>query len=246
MEITKKKNDVKAIRIGDKIMVFINGEKKTVSKKITPETFDLILDLIKTNQQEKINDIFTSFDKNLKNFLSDSFDIRNQSIFFKNTDKEIIYSKLILRKALQLLAINESPQALFMLSEKLKSKQKFENKGIKVFQKIKELTITKRGNLIFKTNLNSLHLEKEQTYFGQPINFEKGYQNSFEIKIINEEAFDSYVLINPFDIVYFGYDSLNVSRFKILKFKNVITEPIVKIEDEELFDIPYEIFLLKK
>jgi hypothetical protein len=236
--------NVKAIRVGEKIMVFINGEKKTVSQKISPEIFNVILGHIKNNEQQKIGKIFNNFDNRISNYLGDSFDIRNQSIFFKNTDQEVIYSKLILRKALELLAINESPEPLIRLSNKIKTKQKLEEKGVKIFQNIKSLIITKNGNLIFHTKLEK---SNHKTFFGKPIN-QDYYNNSFNLKVVfnyDVEQPNCYVLINPFDIISFDYSSINVSRFKFLKDINIQESVIVNIDNEEVFDIPYEIFLLK-
>jgi hypothetical protein len=237
-------DNIKAIRVGDKIMIFINGEKKTISQKISPEIFNVILDYIKNNQQEKIGEVFNNFDSRISNYLGNSFDIKNNSIFFKGTDKEVLYSKLILRKALELLAMNENPEPLIKLSNKIKTKQKFEEKGTKIFQNIKNLIITKNGNLIFHTKVER---KKGLTFFGSPINTE-GYSSSFRLQVVFDyevENPDTYILINPFDITSFEYTSINVSRFKILENVDIKNKIVVAIKNEEVFDIPYEIFLLK-
>jgi hypothetical protein len=241
---TMTESNIKAIRVGDKIMVFINGEKKTISQKISPEIFNVILDYIKNNQQERIGEVFNNFDSRISNYLGNSFDIKNNSIFFKGTDKEVLYSKLILRKALELLAMNESPEPLIKLSNKIKTKQKFEDKGAKIFQNTKNLIITKNGNLIFHTKLsNKSHL----TSFGSPINIE-GHSPSYKMQVVfnyEVEEPDTYILINPFDITSFEYTAINVSRFKVLKNVDIQNKTVVDIKNEEVFDIPYEIFLLK-
>lgn len=241
---TMTENNIKAIRIGDKIMVFLNGEKKTISEKVSPEIFNVILNCIKNNQQERIGEIFNNFDNRISNYLGKSFDVKKNSIFFKNTNKEVLYSKLILRKALELLAMNESPEPLIKLSNKIKTKQKIEDKGVKVFQNIKNLIITRGGNLIFHTKLtNNANL----TFFGSPINIE-GHSHSFKIQVVfnfESEEPDTYILINPFDITHFEYNSINVSRFKVLENVDIKNEVVVDIKNEEVFDIPYEIFLLK-
>lgn len=241
---TMTENNIKAIRVGDKIMIFINGEKKTISQKVSPEIFNVILDYIKNNQQERIGEVFSNFDNRISNYLGNLFDIKNNSIFFKGTDKEVLYSKLILRKALELLAKNESPEPLIKLSNKIKTKQKFEDKGTKIFQNIKSLIITKNGNLIFHTKLSN---KSHFTSFGSPISFE-GHSPSFKLQVVFDykvEEPDTYILINPFDITSFEYTSLNVSRFKVLENIDISDKVIVDIKNEEVFDIPYEIFLLK-
>jgi hypothetical protein len=239
-------SNVKAIRVGDKIMVFINGDKKTISQKVSPEIFNVILEYIKNNQQERIGEVFNNFDDRIETYLGNSFDIKNNSIFFKGTDKEVLYSKLILRKALELLAMNESPEPLIKLSNKIKTKQKFEDKGTKIFQNIKNLIITKNGNLIFHTKLN---FKSNLTSFGSPINVLNGrYSNSYKIQVVfnyEVEEPDTYILINPFDITSFEYTSINVSRIKVLKNIDIKNKTVVDIKNEEVFDIPYEIFLLK-
>lgn len=241
---TMTENNIKAIRVGDKIMIFINGEKKTISQKVSPEIFNVILDYIKNNQQERIGEVFNNFDNRISNYLGNSFDIKNNSIFFKGTDVEVLYSKLILRKALELLAKNESPEPLIKLSNKIKTKQKFEDKGAKIFQNIKNLIITKNGNLIFHTKFEKT---KNSTFFGNPINIQ-GHSYSFRFPVVfnyEVEEPDTYILINPFDITSFEYTSINVSRFKVLENIDIIDKVIVDIKNEEVFDIPYEIFLLK-
>lgn len=237
-------NNIKAIRVGDKIMIFINGEKKTISQKISPEIFNVILEYIKNNQQEKIGEVFNNFDNKISNYLGNLFDIKNNSIFFKDTDKEVLYSKLILRKALELLAMNESPEPLIKLSNKIKIKQKFEDKGTKIFQNIKNLIITKNGNLIFHTKLDN---NKQLTFFGSPINFEERTL-SYKLPVVfnyEVEEPNTYILINPFDITSFEYTSINVSRYKVLRNFDFENKVVVDIKNEEVFDIPYEIFLLK-
>jgi len=237
--------NIKAIRVGDKIMIFINGEKKTISQKVSPEIFNVVLDYIKNNEQQRIGEIFNNFDNRISNYLGGLFDIKNQSIYFKNTDQEVIYSKLILRKALELLAINESPEPLIKLSNKIKTKQKLEDKGVKIFQNIKNLIITKNGNLIFHTKIEKLN---QKTFFGSPINYNDRFNNSFKLKVVFDyevEEPNCYILINPFDILSFEYSSINVSRFKVLKNVEIKDKVVIDIKNEEVFDIPYEIFLLK-
>jgi hypothetical protein len=236
--------NIKAIRVGDKIMIFINGEKKTISQKVSPEIFNVVLDYIKNNEQQRIGEIFNNFDNRISNYLGGLFDIKNQSIYFKDTDQEVIYSKLILRKALELLTINESPEPLIKLSNKIKTKQKLEDKGVKIFQNIKHLIITKNGNLIFHTKIEN---SNNKTFFGNPINI-NSINTSFKIKVVFDYDFEEpncYILINPFDILSFEYSSINVSRFKVLKNVEIKDKVVIDIKSEEVFDIPYEIFLLK-
>lgn len=241
---TMTKSNIKAIRVADKIMVFINGEKKTVSQKMSPEIFNVILECIKNNEQDRIGELFNNFDKKISKYLEDLFDIRGQSIFFKGTNDEVLYSKLILRKAIELLTMNESPKPLIKLSNKIRTKQKFEDKGVKVFQNIKNFIITKGGNLIFHTKYTPIN---NLTFYGNPIN-QNEYNNSVRIQVVFDyetEVPNTYVLINPFDITSFEHSSINVSRFKILKNIDIQNKTIVDIKNEEVFDMPYEIFLLK-
>ncbi len=240
-------DDIKAIRVGEKIMVFINGEKKTISQKVSPEIFNIILEHIKNNEQQKIGEIFNNFDNRITVYLGDLFDVKNNSLFFKNTDNEVIYSKLIIRKAIEMLAVNESPEPLIKLSKKIKIKQNIEEKGNKIFHNIKNLIITKNGNLIFHTNFERLN-NNNKTFFGKPFNYINNYNNSFNLKVVfnyEVEEPNYYILINPFDITSFNYDSINVTRFKILKNVDFKDKVIIDIKNEDVFDIPYEMFLLK-
>ena len=59
--------DLKAIRIGEKIIVFVDGKRQVINKSNSPETFDIIVEYIKNNETEKIKSLFSSFDDNILN-----------------------------------------------------------------------------------------------------------------------------------------------------------------------------------
>ena len=87
--------DVKAIRVGDKIIVFINGKRETISKNGSPEVFDMVLNFIRNDEVNKIENIFTSLENNLDEYLKEFFVIKNGFLYKKSNEekKKELFSK---------------------------------------------------------------------------------------------------------------------------------------------------------
>ena len=233
--------NLKAIRVGDKIIVFINGKRETITKNVSPEVFEMVLGFIKNDEKNKILNLFSSLESNLDNYLEKIFNVKNGFLYSK-LEERIIYSKIIIRKAVELMGMNIEPMPLLKLSEKLQFKDNICENGISLFKKLNKLIITEEGNLILHSS-NSYQVTDINEVVGYPIDIKNTHNNAdlYSIKI-NEKEANSLILINPFDISSFTSNSINVSRFKIIdkKIKGEV-KPIMKIENEELFDISYNI-----
>lgn len=237
-------SEVKAIRVGDKIIVFINGKRETISKKVSPEVFEMVLGFIRNNETEKIINIFSSLDDNVMNYLKEYFEVKNGLLYVD--DKKVEYSKLIIRKAVELMGMNLNPKPLFNLYKKIKWVSNTSEKissGNNLFKKLNKVILTERGNLILHSSINGVN-EVTNKVFGKPINIKEkvGGADGYNVRI-NEEETKSLILINPFDIISFNEFSINVSRFKMIN-KNLLQDEntLAKIENEELFDISFDIF----
>ena len=232
--------NVKAIRVGDKIIVFINGKRETITKNVSPEVFDMVLGFIKNDEKNKILNLFSSLESSLDNYLEELFNVKNGFLYNK-LEERIVYSKIIIRKAVELMSMNIEPMPLLKLSKKLQFKNNICENGISLFKKLNKLIITEEGNLILHSN-NSYQVTDINEVVGYPIDL--NYHNNAELYSIkiNEKEANSLILINPFDISSFTSNSINVSRFKVIdkKIKGEV-KPIMKIENEELFDISYNI-----
>ena len=115
--------------------------------------------------------------------------------------------------------------------------------GNNLFKKLNKVILTERGNLILHSSINGVN-EVTNKVFGKPINIKEkvGGADGYNVRI-NEEETKSLILINPFDIISFNEFSINVSRFKMIN-KNLLQDEntLAKIENEELFDISFDIF----
>lgn len=232
---------VKAIRVGDKIIVFIEGKRQTISKSVSPEIFDVVLNYIRNNQTDKISEVFNSFDDKICEYLKDFFKVKNGLLYNEEDNKKLVYSKLIIRKAVEMMSLKISPLPLKRLSEKIEYKENISENGIEAFKKVEKLTITEEGNLIFYTNFLTDKGKKEManTLYGSPIDINGNNQNGYSLTISREN--DTKVLVSPFDIISFTDHSINVSRFKVLDNKK-IDDCIVVIKNEKLFDMSFDIF----
>jgi len=238
----KQEEGIKVIRVGDKIIVFAEGKRQTISKSVSPEIFNVVLGYVRNNQTDKISEVFNSFDDKLCKYLKDFFKIKNGLLYNEENNKQLVYSKLIVRKAVEMMATKISPLPLKKLSEKIEFKENISENGIEVFKKVEKLTITEEGNLIFYTNLLSDKGKEtmKDCLFGSPIDVQNSNnQNGYSLTISKEN--NTKVLVNPFDIISFTEHSINVSRFKVLDNKK-IDDCIVTIKNEKLFDLSFDIF----
>lgn len=251
-------NNVKAIRIGDKIMLFVNGKKQMISKGVSPETFERVCELMNNNETEKITNLFDNFEDKVKEYLKDFFYFtKDKEIKLKNVkENKVNFSKLIVRKASEFMSLDESPLYIHKMAKKLNYEHNEEIAlfGNKIFSKINKVMITKYGNMVIET-FSDLEEQKGEVY-GSPVKIEnKGQKNintklKYSIQICSNkdesENLKKYqVLINPFDIISFTEESINVVRYAVLKDEVKAKNGLVEVENEELFEIPYQIYLEK-
>jgi hypothetical protein len=239
--------DVKAIRVGDKIIVFINGKRETISKNVSPEVFDMVLNFIRNDEVNKIENIFTSLENNLDEYLKEFFVIKNGFLYKKSNEEKVVYSKLIIRKSVELMGMNIEPKPLLKLVNKLSYKTQISNKGIDLFKKLNKIILTEEGNLILHSNISGISIKDKNKVIGYPIGVNENvitHDNSQLYSVsLNEIDTNTLILINPFDISSFTNSSINVSRFKIIDTKlEGELKPIMKIKNEKLFDISFDLF----
>jgi hypothetical protein len=241
--------NVKAIRVGDKVMVFVNGQKQVVSRQVSPETFDLVCEYISNNQIEKIASIFDNVEQKISEFLKGYFDIENSTILHEG--KKHIFSSLIIRKSTELLSLTDNAKPIYDLANKtIISSESISVKANDFFKNVSKIILTEKGNLIIPSpkiiegNSNSLVI-------GKPIalnnkNKTRRAKTIYSILASSEnniKEVNSYILINPFDIVSFSDFEVFVSRYKVLENFVDNQKGIVEIENEFLFDLSYNLYL---
>ena len=233
--------DLKAIRIGEKIIVFVDGKRQVINKSNSPETFDIIVEYIKNNETEKIKSLFSSFDDNILNYLKNVFIIKDKVLYFKGKEKkEIRFSKIVLRKAIEFYSLGVSSVSLLKFAKKIeRNSGSFSLTGNNFFSKIDKFSITKNGNLVLNVNFENETIVKRLV--GSPLSVDqRGI--SFNLSTKNENNSEmKQVLISPYDIYGFNTDSLVVTRYKILNEEEMRGENLITIKNEDLFEISYNI-----
>jgi hypothetical protein len=244
-----KMNNVKAIRVGDKIMVFVNGQKQTVSRQISPETFNLVCEYISSNQTEKIASIFDNVEQKVSEFLKGYFDVENSAILHEG--KRHIFSSLIIRKSTELLSLTDNAKPIYDLANKtILSSENISIKANDFFKNVSKIILTEKGNLIIPSP-TIIEEKTNSAVVGRPIilndkNKIRRAKTTYSILASSEKNIkevNSYILINPFDIVSFNDFEVFVSRYKVLENFVDNQKGIVKIENEFLFDLSYNLYL---
>ena len=207
----------------------------------------LILGYIRNNETDKIANTFSSLENSLDDYLKEIFIIKNGFLHKKSNEEKIVYSKLIIRKAVELMGKNINPTPLLKLANKLSYKTQISYNGIELFKKLNKVILTEGGNLILHSNISGISIENKNKVIGYPITMngnEFNHDNSKLYSIsINEVDTNTLILINPFDISSFTKSSINVSRFKIIDTKlEGELKTIMKINNENLFDISFNLF----
>ncbi len=238
-------NDVKAIRVGDKIMVFVNGHKQVLSKGVSPETFDLVCKYISENNVDKIASIFDNVEEKLSEFLQGYFQVKNSAIYIKGERHN--FSNLIIRKATELLSKTDNAKPLYEMANKtLLSSSQISEKASEFFKNVSKILLTENGNIILPTYLK---LPCDGSVVGSPIKLSeygaRQRSENYSVSISSDNGtkeIESYVLINPFDIVAFNEFEVYVSRYKVVENFTETEEGFAKIENEFLLDLSYKIF----
>mgnify|MGYP000577543053 CR=1 FL=1 len=52
--MSDKENNISAVRLGDKLIIFLNGQRQVISKTMSPEIFDIVCGYIEKNDTQKI------------------------------------------------------------------------------------------------------------------------------------------------------------------------------------------------
>ena len=233
--------DLKAIRIGEKIIVFVDGKRQVINKSNSPETFDIIVEYIKNNETEKIKSLFSSFDDNILSYLKNIFIIKDKVLYFKGKEKkEIRFSKIVLRKAIEFYSLGVSSVSLLKFAKKIERNSGSSSlAGNNFFSKIDKFSITKNGNLVLNVNFENETIVKRLV--GSPLSVEQRGIN-FNLSTKNENNYEmKQVLISPYDIYGFNTDSLVVTRYKILNEEEIKGDNLITVKNEDLFEISYNI-----
>ena len=149
------------------------------------------------------------------------------------------------------MSMNIEPTPLLKLANKLSYKTPISDRGIELFKKLNKIIITEEGNLILHSNISGISIKDKNKVIGYPIAIKDNefvHCNSKLYSVsVNEIDTNTLILINPFDISSFTNSSINVSRFKIIDTKlEGELKPIIKINNENLFDISFNLFENKK
>ncbi len=238
-------------------MVFVNGKKQTVSREKSPEFFDIIHKHVIDNNTQELLNLFDNFENKIFDYIKKYFKIENGNVIdcFHNQPNK--FSKLIIRKGVEIMSIGEDVEPLYKLSKKIFfSSLDVSEEHYNLFKKVKEIGLTKQGNLLLPITLSE-EVENLKKVIGEPIRVLKSESGvverkthgntSFCLNLISKESIDEiklYALINPFDIISFTMkNQIYVSRFKVYKkeeIKNI--KGVVEIKNEKLFEISYDIF----
>jgi len=96
--------NISAVRLGDKLIIFLNGQRQVVSKTMSPEIFDIVCGYIEKNDTQKIANIFDNFEDKLSKFVSKYFELEEgkmKDVFHKEPNH---FSKLLVRKATEMMS----------------------------------------------------------------------------------------------------------------------------------------------
>ena len=258
-DIMSENKNVSAIRLGDKLIIFINGKRQVISKSVSPETFDVICEYISKNEVEKISNIFNDFQNNLSEYLKEFFEIEEGNLKDNFHNKPHHFSKLLIRKGTELLSLKGDVKPLYKLSKKIFfASENMPKEAHQLFNEITSIGLTKEGNLLLPIvsfeEESYENLRGDLGVVGMPIKIRNNEENIIRLKSASALSLDlhkknhkqelkKFALINPFDIYSFTTEKIHISRYKIYdksEIENI--KGIVEIKNEKLFDISYNIF----
>lgn len=253
--MSENKDNISAVRLGDKLIIFLNGQRQVISKSMSPEIFDTVVGYIERNEVDKIADIFDNFESKLSKYLQEYFDLEEGSLkdHFHNAPNH--FSKLLIRKGTQLMKDNLEAKPLFQLSKKIFFTSDLgEEKSSNFFNSLSFVGLTEKGNLLLP--LSSSYNDKEGV-IGYPVSIKKNDEGklirvktnrtlslTLQNKLTTSQS-SFYALISPFDIMGFKKNEIDVTRYKVYskgEFDNNNIKGIINVPNENLFDIPYKIF----
>lgn len=242
--------NVKAVRIGDRIILFIDGKRQTIARKVAPEAFASAVKFIEEKDTDSIRKMFSNVTEKISKYAQDIFTIKGNDIFAKGSN--IPAPKLVARKLFEMMQVDASPKPLLNLDNKMKRNNKGIASGMEVFAKLDGIPMTECGNLVLKVGMSNEDLDKVLqkygTVVGSPLNSNDNSSVQHDLPICNfeeREIYDFvYCLVDPADIMAFiEYNGeIRVGRYKILldfKFEN---KPVINVPLEKLYDISYNIW----
>jgi len=238
-------NSVKAVRVGDKIMVFIDGKRQTISRKIAPEAFDKAVELIKSKDTDRLREMFTDVTKKITEYAKGIFTIKGNNVYANGETEPA--PKLVARKMFEMMQLEVNPQPLAFLNKKMQRNGKGVASGMEIFAKLDDIPMTTNGNLVLKVGMDNEQLKEllktQGTVVGSPLNAgqTKSIQHDLPVCDLNEkELFDFvYCLVDPSDILAFYNGNIRVGRYKLLLDFQYVKSPVITIPLEELYDISF-------
>lgn len=242
------KDTVKAVRIGDKLILFINGKRTTVSRKVAPEAFDKAVELIKAKDEQKLASMFSGVNEKITEYAKGIFEIKGNNVYALGEGTPA--PKLVARKMFEMMNTNQSPKPLSYLNKKMQRNGKGVASGMEVFAKLDDIPMTTRGNLVLKVSITQEQLDnalQKGCVVGTPRGANAtGTQSNYDLPVQRYESDDElltvHCLVDPSDIQAFYLDTIRVGRFKILKNFTYEKSPIIEVPLEELYDIAFDIW----
>tara|TARA_Y100000389_G_scaffold138202_1_gene135896 strand:- start:4581 stop:5354 length:774 start_codon:yes stop_codon:yes gene_type:complete len=246
-------NNISAVRLGDKIIVFSNGERQVVSKSMSPEIFETLCGYIQNNEIEKIESIFDNFESKLSKFVQEYFTLEEGRLKDVFHNKKHHFSSVLVRKATEMMSVNSSVLPLFNFSKKIFfASSDIEVQADTFFTKLQTINLTKEGNLLLPIRYTGEIDQNTKGVQGEPINVKeeengivrKNTRPPYSLKVLKEiKECTHYALISPFDITGFSKGDIIISRYKLYNKKEIESQKgTINIPNEKLFDISYNLF----
>lgn len=235
--------EVKVVRLGDKLMLFINGKKQTISRKIAPDSFDKAIKLVKEKKYEEIASMFSNVNERVKRYAKGIFKIEGNKVYAKGQE-HIPAPKLVARKLFEMMNLNLNPTPLKYLNKKMYRNGKGIAAGMDIFSKINNIPMTENGNLVIKVGFTTEQLNhtlaNKGTVVGSPLGI-TSIQHDLPVVGYDFEDKDEYVycLVDPSDIIAYFNGNIRVGRYKILQKYEHKEKPVINVPLEELYDISF-------
>jgi hypothetical protein len=240
-------NSVKAIRIGDKLMLFIDGKKQTISRKIAPEAFDKAVEYIKAGKQEELKNMFGDVNTKIADYAKGIFKIVGNNVYAQGESEPA--PKLVARKMFEMMQSGMSPEPLKLLNKKMHRNGKGVAAGMDIFSKMDNIPMTTKGNLVLKVGMSRDELkhllQTHGTVVGSPKN-SQGANVQHDLPVVGfdyeEKGEYVYCLVDPSDIIAFFNGNIRVGRYKILQNYTYEDKSVVNVPLEDLFDLSFDIW----
>lgn len=238
--------EVKAVRLGDRLMLFINGKKQTVSRKVAPEAFDKAVKLIKEKKHEEIVSMFSDVNKKVGDYAKGIFKIVGNKVFAKG--ENVPAPKLVARKLFEMMNENINPKPLKVLNKKMHRNGNGVAAGMDIFSKMNSIPMTEYGNLVLKVGFTKEQinhtLETKGVVVGSPLGTNPPIQHDLPVVGYDFKEKDEYVycLVDPSDIIAFFNGNIRVGRYKILLNYDIEDSSVINVPLEELYDLSFDMW----